>query len=104
MEILARIYYKMKPTHPDYDCYVGGYIPETEISTDDVYRFSNHLEINDVEAMETDLALVAGGGYNTDHIYDVRYEFCTDKTEIAKWRKDYEERKNELWKQQSRNF
>ena len=77
MKVQAKIYYKILPTHPDKDCVVGGWDPEREMSYDDTYHIDpNYFEgMDDIKTyIKHDLALIAGGGYETKHIKDVRYE------------------------------
>lgn len=76
MKINAKIKYKVKPTHPDL-----GEMPEhlwkNKVFTyDDEYTFDDDdWDEEDAKAyIRRDLALVAGGGYNAKHIYDVEYE------------------------------
>ena len=76
MKINAKIKYKVKPTHPDL-----GDLPEhlwkNKVFTyDDEYTFDDDdWGEEDAKAyIRRDLALVAGGGYNAKHIYDVEYE------------------------------
>lgn len=72
----GRIAYKMKPTHPDYNHVVGGYKPGTVITYSDEYHinpefFSGNESI--IRHIKNDLMIVAGGGYNSRHIYDVEF-------------------------------
>ena len=69
----ATLQYKILPTHPDIKYVVGGWNPDKVYEYDDIYIFNR--EIIDFEEFESlsnfmkhDLALVAGGGYNTDGI------------------------------------
>lgn len=72
----GKIAYKMKPTHPNYNHVVGGYKPGTVITYSDEYRinpefFSGKGSI--IRHIKNDLMIVAGGGYNSHHIYDVEF-------------------------------
>ena len=76
MKINAKIKYKVKPTHPDL-----GDMPEhlwkgKVFTYDDKYTFDddNWDEEGAKAYIRRDIALVAGGGYNAKHIYDVEYE------------------------------
>jgi len=76
MKINAKISYKVKPTHPDL-----GDIPE-HLWKDKLFTYDDEYTFDDDDWDEEgakayirrDLALVAGGGYNAKHIYDVEYE------------------------------
>lgn len=70
---LAKIYYKIKKTHPDIGC-VKDWTPEKVFEFEDVYGFQEGWYEPDYEKdyIKHDLALVAGGGYNTDHISNIR--------------------------------
>lgn len=60
--------------HPDFKCIKK---PDQEQSFCDTYTFDYFSWGDDVEGMEAyikqDLALIAGGGYDTDHIHNVKY-------------------------------
>ena len=76
MRFLATIYYTAKETHPDRQ-YMKDWEPSKVYSYSDTYNFDDDIW-TDEESMRNhmrhDMALVAGGGYNTDHIEIVR---CT---------------------------
>lgn len=77
-KIKGTIYYKVKPTHPDIteDDIEDGVLDKTLEFTDfytidpDKFWCGDHID----QYVKHDLALVAGGGYDTDHIYDVKYK------------------------------
>ena len=74
-QIRATIYYMVDKNHPDIQ-YIKN--PSEIQSFTDTYTFdTGYFESR--EDMENyckrDLKLVAGGGYNTDHIHKVRFEF-----------------------------
>ena len=75
MKINAKISYKVKPTHPDI-CDMPEHLWKGKVFTyEDRYRFNEDWDEEGAKAyIRRDLALVAGGGYNTKHIYDVEYE------------------------------
>lgn len=78
-KIKATIFYKMDEGHRDKDCVVGGWEKGKEFSFSDTYIITEgsfYSEDDMYEYIKHDLALVAGGGYTTDHIYDTRYEFA----------------------------
>ena len=44
-------------------------------SFEDTYTFDNCYTFSDVEGyIKSDLSLVAGGGYNSEHIHNVTFE------------------------------
>lgn len=69
------ITYKMKPSHPDIE-YLKGDINEP-LEFADVYTINKEDFDNNVEEIhyfiKRDLTLVAGGGYDSEHIYDVSF-------------------------------
>jgi hypothetical protein len=71
------ITYKMKEGHPDIK-YVDDWRPDKPYVFKDTYTFDLDKGFWDVEEerisyIKHDLALVAGGGYNTDYITDITY-------------------------------
>ena len=69
----GKIFYTMDKEHPDIK-YVDNWTEDMEFSFEDVYSFDmdyTHDEI--VSYIKHDLSLVAGGGYNTDHIHNVMF-------------------------------
>lgn len=80
MQIMACITYNMKKTHPDKPYVIGKWTSKRVFSHADIYTFDDELyKKSDIDSMKEyikrDLALVAGGGYNTDHITNVKYNF-----------------------------
>lgn len=75
MKYNATIYYTMKETHPDIK-YAKDWSKAKVYSYSDTYTFDPSVWEDDEDAMMDymlkDLSLVAGGGYNTDHIEHVR--------------------------------
>lgn len=74
VKIKAKIVYKIDNKHPDL---MEPWNPNKEYEYEDTYTmdldyFSDIEEAK--EFIKEDLALVAGGGYSTEHIHDVRYE------------------------------
>lgn len=71
----AKISYRIKKTHPDIGC-VKGWTPEKVFEFEDVYTFQEGWYEPDYEKdyIKHDLRLVAGGGYTTDGIKDVKFE------------------------------
>ena len=74
MRIFAQIEYNMLRTHPDINYVVGEWTPTRTFAYSDIYTFDDSYSFNDVqEYIKRDLALVGGGGYNTDHITNLKY-------------------------------
>lgn len=79
----AKIYYTVDDGHPDWWCMTDK--EKYEVNTfEDTYIFDNNWYAKDevdamIEHAKWDLALVAGGGYDTDHIHNIRYEFILEK-------------------------
>lgn len=70
----AKITYKVKPTHPDIQDMPESLWKDKVFTYEDTYRidpdcFYGNSHIADY--ITEDLMLIAGGGYSTDHIYDV---------------------------------
>lgn len=92
--ILATIYYTVDSEHPDIQ-YIKN--PSEIQSFTDVYRFdTDYLGDIDRYDMENyaknDLRLVAGGGYNTEHIHNVTFEFSTNQNDIDKFNEELKKR------------
>ena len=74
MKIYGRISYTIDRGHPDIR-----YIPdwsENKIFTfEDIYTFDNCYTFDDmVGYIKNDLSLIAGGGYNSEHIHNVTFD------------------------------
>lgn len=72
----AEIKYKMDENHPDISC-VKNWRRNRVFKYKDTYSFASYHPLYESEEemrefIESDLKLVAGGGYNADHIYDVQ--------------------------------
>lgn len=71
----ATIYWKVTEEHPDRKYVID--INE-ELSFSDTYMIDEERFMYDREAIiefiKYDMSIVAGGGYDNKHIYDVRYE------------------------------
>lgn len=76
MKFAAKIIYKVKPTHPDIGDMTEELWKDKEFTYEDIYDYSDSMwEREDaIEDMKEDLMGIAGGGYNWDHIYDVKFE------------------------------
>lgn len=76
MTIKATIFFKAKETHPDVQ-YISDWTPDKELSYSDTYFMDEgcFYGLDDMYSyIKRDLKLVAGGGYNYDHIKDVRFD------------------------------
>ena len=79
VKVKATIKYHIKETHPDIQ-YIQDWDPLKDYEYSDVYEFDTSYFAwqckEEREAyMKHDLALVAGGGYTTDHIWGLKYTF-----------------------------
>ena len=78
MKFKATISYRITEDHPDWKWrYFRGY-PSRKLTYTDIYTFNEEVSKNIskeaiVAYIKADLALVAGGGYDSDHIRDVDY-------------------------------
>lgn len=78
MKYNAKIYYTMDENHPDLD-YVKDWTEDKEFVFSDTYTFNDEIYGDEDEEMilnyiKRDLRLVAGGGYNSEHIHNVRFD------------------------------
>lgn len=78
MKYDAKIYYTMDKNHPDIK-YIKDWTENKEFDFNDTYTFNDEIYENEDEEMilnyiKRDLRLIAGGGYNSDHIHNVRFE------------------------------
>lgn len=74
MKYHGKISYTIDNKHIDINC-VENYAENKIFTFEDTYNFSNdYEEENIIEYIKRDLKLVAGGGYNTDHIHNVTFE------------------------------
>jgi len=70
----GKISYTMDEQHPDIK-YDKDWFKCKEYTFEDTYFFPDSYEMEEIKShIKHDLMLVAGGGYNTDHIHDVRFE------------------------------
>ena len=75
MKIEAKIKYKIDGNHPDIGDLPKKYWYGKQFSYEDTYSFDDTWGMKEaVEYIKHDLKLVAGGGYNYDHIYDVDFD------------------------------
>ncbi len=74
MKYYGKINYTMDAEHPDKK-YVKDWTENKVFSFSDTYTFdSGYIEEDVINYIKRDLKLVAGGGYNADHIHNVTFE------------------------------
>ena len=74
MKFRGKIIYTMDAEHPDKK-YVDDWTEGKVFTFSDTYTFnSDYTEEEAIIYIKHDLKLVAGGGYNTDHIHNVKFE------------------------------
>ena len=78
MKYNAKIYYTMNENHSDLD-YVKDWTEDKEFVFSDTYTFNDEIYGDEDDEMilnyiKRDLRLVAGGGYNSEHIHNVRFD------------------------------
>ena len=77
MKYHGEISYTIDKEHPDIK-YIKDWTEDKVFTFSDTYIFSNDYEEEDEENIiayiKRDLKLVAGGGYNTDHIHNVTFK------------------------------
>lgn len=70
----GKIIYTIDGKHPDVK-YVEDYTEEKIFTFEDTYTFNNDYPTENIKAyIKQDLMLVAGGGYNTEHINNIKFE------------------------------
>ena len=70
----GKITYTIDNGHPDIK-YVEDYKEEKIFTFEDTYTFNeDYPKENVTEYIKRDLMLVAGGGYNTEHIHNTKFE------------------------------
>ncbi len=74
MRYHGKITYTIGKSHPDIQ-YVPDWTEGKFYTVEDEYTFSEDYSKENIMAyIKNDLMLVAGGGYNTDHIHNVMFE------------------------------
>lgn len=74
MKYYGKINFTMDKEHSDIQ-YVEDWTEDKIFTFEDVYTFNNDYEEEHIVSyIKGDLKLVAGGGYNTDHIHNVTFE------------------------------
>lgn len=70
----GKITFTMDKEHPDVKC-VEDWTEDKVMKFADYYEFSTDYTRDEIESyIKHDLMLIAGGGYNTDHIHNVTFE------------------------------
>ena len=76
MKIHGKIIYTADAKHPDIK-YMPDWNESKILTFEDTYIFDNCYTFDDVEGyVKNDLSLVAGGGYNSEHIHNVKFEIA----------------------------
>lgn len=74
MKYHGKISFTIDKGHPDIK-YVSDWEEDKVLTIEDTYTFnSDYSKENIIAYIKRDLSLVAGGGYNTDHIHNVTFE------------------------------
>ena len=76
MKYYAKINFTIDKDHPDIQC-VKDWTEHKMFDFDDTYTFDEgygFTEDDCIDYIKRDLKLVAGGGYNWDHIHNVTFE------------------------------
>lgn len=74
MKYYGKINCTIDKDHPDVQ-YVKDWTENKMLSFDDTYTFDDsYTEEDCINYIKRDLKLVAGGGYNSDHIHNVTFE------------------------------
>ncbi len=74
MKFKGKINYTMDSEHPDKK-YVEDWTENKVFSFSDTYAFDlSYTEGDAVNYIKRDLKLIAGGGYNADHIHNVTFK------------------------------
>lgn len=79
MKYYGKITYEIDKNHPDVNYVAGGWYKGKVFKYEDTYGFDERLYSPEdhyilVNSIKKDLKLVAGGGYNTNHIHNVKFE------------------------------
>lgn len=79
MKYYGKITYEIDENHLDVNYVDGGWYKGRVFKHEDTYEFDERLYSPEdhemfVNYIKKDLKLVAGGGYNADHIHNVKFE------------------------------
>ena len=76
MKYYAKINFTIDKYHPDVQ-HIEDWTEDKILNFDDTYTFDDRYGFTDddcINYIKRDLKLVAGGGYNWDHIHNVTFE------------------------------
>ena len=74
MKYHGKISFTIDKEHPDIK-YVKDWTEDKVLTIEDTYTFDgDYSKENIIAYIKNDLSLVAGGGYNTDHIHNIVFE------------------------------
>ena len=74
MKYHGKITFTIDKNHPDIK-YVPDWTEDKVLTFKDIYTFDNNYEKESViNYIKNDLMIVAGGGYNADHIHNVTFD------------------------------
>lgn len=75
MKFNAKITYKVDGNHPDIQDMPSKYWYDKVFTYEDTYTFGNDWGREEaILYMERDLKVIAGGGYSSRNIYDVKFD------------------------------
>ena len=79
MKYYGKITYEIDENHPDVNYVAGGWHKGKIFEYEYTYGFDEQLHLPEdhdmfVNYIKKDLKLIAGGGYNTEHIHNVKFE------------------------------
>lgn len=76
MDFRAKITYTIDKDHPDYNCCPlderDGILEYSDLYIMEEDYFNGYEEM--IEYIINDLLMIAGGGYNSDHVHHVKFE------------------------------
>ncbi len=78
MRYSATIYYTIDEDHTDIE-YLNDWSENKEYQFSDTYTFDEQIYTKDdqdtiIRYIKADLKLIAGGGYNSEHIHNVKFK------------------------------
>ena len=83
-KIKGTIYYKMAKAHPDIE-YIDPMLANNVMVYSDTYQFKSYYDEDFIRNYITnDLKLIAGGGYNFNHIYNITVKIERVKDNASK--------------------
>lgn len=76
MKVCGKISYTVDERHPDIN-YMKDWTRDKVYSFEDTYTFDDryYTDMDNIASyIKSDLRLVAGGGYNSEHIHNVKFD------------------------------